>query len=171
MTTPAADNDLTTLDADQLIGRRAALRARLATLPGHDEQRAELEDQYEQLTDEFDRRAGAAWRLAAAALRDQSFPRSPPTTSNQPPKGPTVESTAGTGNELHEFERTYFERLRLAAQVILDAAPDLELVTDPLEAELHIFKERTEFLLLLPEYAGAVIPWRRMLNGEPRGTA
>jgi hypothetical protein len=71
-----------------------------------------------------------------------------------------------TGKGLHEFERTYFERLRLAAQVILEAAPDLRLVTDPLEAELGIFKERVEFLLLLPEYAENEIPWRKMLNGE-----
>ena len=84
-------------------------------------------------------------------------------------KGTILESSAGTGKELHEFESTYFERLRLAAQVILDAAPDLGLVTDPLEAELHIFKERTEFLLLLPEYADDVIPWRKMLNGETGG--
>jgi len=70
------------------------------------------------------------------------------------------------GSRLHDFERVYFERLRLAAQVILEAAPDLELVTDPLEAELGIFKERVEFLLLLPEYADSVIPWRKMLNGE-----
>jgi hypothetical protein len=73
--------------------------------------------------------------------------------------------TEGTGKELHEFERTYFERLRLAAQVILEAAPDLELVTDPLEVELVIFKERVEFILLLPEYAEEVIPWRKMLSG------
>jgi hypothetical protein len=71
-----------------------------------------------------------------------------------------------TGKELHEFETTYFERLRLAAQVILEAAPDLQLVTDPLEAELHIFRERVEFLLLLPEYAASVIPWRKMLDGK-----
>jgi hypothetical protein len=70
------------------------------------------------------------------------------------------------GRELHEFESTYFERLRLAAQVILEAAPDLSLITDPLEVELVIFKERVEFLLLLPEYAENVIPWRKMLNGE-----
>ena len=75
-----------------------------------------------------------------------------------------------TGKELHEFESTYFERLRLAAQVILEAGPDLSLVTDPLEAELHIFKERVEFLLLLPEYADNVIPWRKMLNGETGDT-
>jgi len=77
-----------------------------------------------------------------------------------------MENTAGTGKELLEFERTYFERLRLAAQVIIEAAPDLELVTGPLEAELQIFKERVEFLLLLPEYAADVLPWRKMLNGE-----
>jgi hypothetical protein len=77
-----------------------------------------------------------------------------------------MEDSAGTEIELLEFERTYFERLRLAAQVILDAAPDLELVADPLEVELQIFKERVEFLLLLPEYSGAVLPWRKLLNGE-----
>jgi len=77
-----------------------------------------------------------------------------------------LESSAGTAKELHEFERTYFERLRLAAQVILEAAPDLELVTDPLEVELQIFKERVEFLLLLPELSSDVIPWRQLLNGE-----
>jgi hypothetical protein len=36
----------------------------------------------------------------------------------------------------------------------------------PLEVELQIFKERVEFLLLLPEYADHVLPWRKMLNGE-----
>jgi hypothetical protein len=41
---------------------------------------------------------------------------------------------------LHDFERVYLERLRLAAQVILETAPDLELVTDPLEAELAILR-------------------------------
>jgi hypothetical protein len=78
----------------------------------------------------------------------------------------TVENSAGSGRDLLEFERTYFERLRLAAQVILDAAPDLELVTDPLEVELQIFKERVEFLLLLPEHSHDVLPWRKLLNGE-----
>ena len=77
-----------------------------------------------------------------------------------------MENIAGTEIELLEFERTYFERLRLAAQVILDAAPDLELVTDPLEVELTIFKERVEFLLLLPELSLDAIPWRKLLNGE-----
>jgi len=70
------------------------------------------------------------------------------------------------GPVLHEFERTYFERLRLAAQVILEAVPDLALVTDPLEVELRIFKERVEFLLLLPEFSLDQIPWRRLLDGE-----
>jgi hypothetical protein len=70
------------------------------------------------------------------------------------------------GLPLHDFELVYLERLRLAAQVILDAAPDLGLVTDPLEAELVIFKERVEFLMLLPEDADGVLPWRKLLNGE-----
>ena len=60
----------------------------------------------------------------------------------------------------------YLEKLRLAAQVILETAPDLELVTDSLEAELAIFKERVEFLLLLPEYADDVLTWRKLLNGQ-----
>jgi len=69
------------------------------------------------------------------------------------------------GSPLHDFERVYFERLRLAAQVILEAAPDLELVTDPLEAELAIFKERVEYLLLLPAQSDDALPWRQLLNG------
>jgi hypothetical protein len=77
-----------------------------------------------------------------------------------------MENSAGTGKNMFEFERTYFERLRLAAQVILEAAPDLELVTDPLEVELQIFKERVEFVLLLPEYSVDVLPWRKLLNGQ-----
>jgi hypothetical protein len=77
-----------------------------------------------------------------------------------------MEENAGAGKTLMDFELTYFERLRLAAQVILEAAPDLELVTDPLAGELQIFKDRVEFLLLLPEYKGDVLPWRRPFDGE-----
>ncbi len=78
-----------------------------------------------------------------------------------------MENSTGSGKDLLDFERTYFERLRLAAQVIMEAASDLELVTDPLEAELQIFKERVEFLLLLPEHAdSSVLPWRELLNRE-----
>ena len=60
---------------------------------------------------------------------------------------------------LHDVERVYLERLKLAAQVILDAAPELELVTDPLQGELVIFKERVEYLLLLPGHASDTPPW------------
>jgi len=77
-----------------------------------------------------------------------------------------MENSASDGKDLLEFERTYFERLRLAAQVIMEAASDLELVTDPREAELEIFKERVEFLLLLPEHADIVLPWRELANGQ-----
>jgi hypothetical protein len=69
------------------------------------------------------------------------------------------ESTA-PGPEIPEFERTYLEKLRLAAQVILDAAHDGSLVPDPLEVELGIFRDRVEFLLLLPSAVGG-LPWRR----------
>jgi len=53
------------------------------------------------------------------------------------------------------WERTYLDKLRLAAQVILDAAPGGEdLVPATLEDELDIFKDRVEFLLLLPAGPG-----------------
>lgn len=67
---------------------------------------------------------------------------------------------ATTGPVMHEFERTYLEKLRLAAQVILEAAPDLSLVSAPLESELVIFKDRVEFALLLPAAAFGALPWR-----------
>jgi hypothetical protein len=51
---------------------------------------------------------------------------------------------------IYQFERTYLEKLRLAADVILNAAPDGSLVSDPLEVELGMFKDRVEFALLLP---------------------
>jgi hypothetical protein len=61
---------------------------------------------------------------------------------------------------IHEFERTYLEKLRLAAQVILEAAPDLSFMADPLEVKLGIFKDRVESMLLLPEAAAGELPWR-----------
>ena len=64
MTTPPAQDDLTTLDDDQLISQRAALRGRLERLPPNAGQRAALARQYEALSDEFDRRARAAWQPA-----------------------------------------------------------------------------------------------------------
>jgi len=70
-----------------------------------------------------------------------------------------MSENATPGQVIHEFERTYLEKLRLAAQVILEAAPDLSLVTDPLESELEIFRDRVEFALLLPEAAPSVLPW------------
>jgi hypothetical protein len=49
--------------------------------------------------------------------------------------------------------------------VILEAAPDLSFVTAPLEVELGIFKDRVEFMLLLPETAVGELPWRG--DGRP----
>ena len=57
------------------------------------------------------------------------------------------------------FQRTDLDKLRLAAQVILDAAPVNDLVSDPLEVELGIFKDRVEFLLLLPAALDGELPW------------
>ena len=69
---------------------------------------------------------------------------------------------------IHEFERTYLEKLWLAARVILEAAPGLSLVSDPLEVELGIFKDRVEFALLLPEAAVSALPWRDGHDHAPR---
>jgi hypothetical protein len=61
---------------------------------------------------------------------------------------------------IHEFERTYLEKLLLAARVILESAADASFISDPLEVELGIFKDRVEFMLLLPEVAAGEPPWR-----------
>ena len=58
---------------------------------------------------------------------------------------------AGPRQGTQDFERTYLGKLQLAAQIILEAAPDGDLVSDPLEVELGIFKDRVEFALLLAE--------------------
>ena len=63
---------------------------------------------------------------------------------------------------LNPDERTFLEKLRLAAQVILDAAPDLGFISDPLESEAAILKDRVEFMLLLPEAAEDSLPWRKV---------
>lgn len=143
---PAPTHGLMKLNDDQLISQRAALRARLEQLPLHARRRASLAKQYDALTDEFDRRARAAWQPTETKLHLIT-------------KETIMENGHSNGNDLDVFERTYFERLRLAAQVIMEAAPDLDLVTDPLEAELQIFKERVEFLLLVPDPANSVLPW------------
>ncbi len=79
---------------------------------------------------------------------------------NELPKGMAMEDNASPKQVIYEFERAYFEKLRLAAQVILDAAPDVNFVSDPLEVELAIFRDRVEFMLLLPEAAAGELPWR-----------
>lgn len=63
---------------------------------------------------------------------------------------------------LNQDERIFLEKLRLAAQVILDAAPDLDFISDPLESEAGILKDRVEFMLLLPEAAEDALPWRKV---------
>jgi hypothetical protein len=79
----------------------------------------------------------------------------------------TVRDNVAPGPEIQEFERTYLDKLRLAAQVILEAAPDLHLVSDPLEVELQIFKDRVEFMLLLPEETFSELPWRASDGDTP----
>jgi hypothetical protein len=69
-----------------------------------------------------------------------------------------MEDSAVPKQAIYPFERTYLEKLRLAADVILNAAPDGSLVSDPLEVELGMFKDRVEFALLLPTAQGALPP-------------
>jgi hypothetical protein len=55
---------------------------------------------------------------------------------------------------LFEFKRSDLERLKLAAMVILATAGQRgEVIPDPLEVELVIFKERLDTALLLPDDA------------------
>jgi hypothetical protein len=70
------------------------------------------------------------------------------------------DNTGPTGPVIHGFERTYLEKLRLAATVILEAAPDGSFIPDSLEVELGIFKDRVECMLLLPEATAGELPWR-----------
>jgi hypothetical protein len=48
---------------------------------------------------------------------------------------------------LPALERTHLERLKLAADVLLS---EHEAITDPMESELTLFRERVEHALLLP---------------------
>ena len=63
------------------------------------------------------------------------------------------------GNEaLFAFERTHLDRLRLAAEVILELAGE-GAVGDALETELRVFKDRVETALLHPRgVAGSPVP-------------
>jgi hypothetical protein len=48
-------------------------------------------------------------------------------------------------NTLAEFERTHLERLKLAADILLS---EHDAITDSLEVELTIFRERIQHALL-----------------------
>lgn len=50
---------------------------------------------------------------------------------------------------MHAFERVHLEKLRLAAQVLLELGED-GVIPDTLETELVIFKDQVEVALLLP---------------------
>jgi hypothetical protein len=58
---------------------------------------------------------------------------------------------------LPSFARADLERLKLAAEVILRFAAD-DVITDPLEAELVILRDRLEHALLLPASGAAAAP-------------
>jgi hypothetical protein len=143
------------LDDPALLVQRAKVRELMEATPGESAEALSLIREYADLNAEFYRRAHAKW------ARPAEVPSTPkPPTASERLKGTTMEKGAGYKPGLFGFERTYLEKLRMAAQVILEAAPDSDLVCDGLEAELEIFKDRVEFALLIPGHAPGSLPWR-----------
>lgn len=64
----------------------------------------------------------------------------------------SAHTTAAT-DALDGHDRVFLEKLRLAATVILDLGEDDGVINNALEAELHIFRDRVDRALLLPESA------------------
>lgn len=58
--------------------------------------------------------------------------------------------TAAFRDELDAMDRVFLERLRLAADVILQLGEDPGALSPPLESELVLFRERIERVLLKP---------------------
>jgi hypothetical protein len=65
MHTDDAPPDFTKLDDPAFLAERARLRARLEHVPDNAASRAGLEQLYEAMNREFDRRATAAWTAAS----------------------------------------------------------------------------------------------------------
>jgi hypothetical protein len=55
---------------------------------------------------------------------------------------------------LFAFERVHLEKLRLACQVILDLAAE-DFISDCLEEELDVLRDRVDLALLLPDRSSA----------------
>jgi len=55
---------------------------------------------------------------------------------------------------LFTFERVHLEKPRLACQVILDLASE-RFISDCLETELDVLRDRIDLALLLPDRPGA----------------
>lgn len=63
-------------------------------------------------------------------------------------------------NELEGHGRIYLEKLRLAADVILQLGDDPGAIPDSLETELWIFRDRIEHdLLQLPRAGAGILSW------------
>jgi hypothetical protein len=73
--------------------------------------------------------------------------------------------TTGVHDELEEHDLVYLEKLRLAADVILQVGEDPGALPDTFQTELYLFKDRVERALLLCTGATAeLLQWR---NPEP----
>lgn len=65
-------------------------------------------------------------------------------------------------DELEEHDLIYLEKLRLAADVILQVGEDPGALPDTFQTELYLFRDRIErALLLCPGPAAEVLPWRK----------
>ena len=69
---------------------------------------------------------------------------------------------------IHQFEQTYLGKLLLAAKVILEAAPDLSLVSDPLESTRAYSRTALDSRSCSREAAAVALPWRDIHNNAPR---
>ena len=52
---------------------------------------------------------------------------------------------------LPAFDRVHLERLKLAADILLS---ETDTISDPLETELTLYRERIQHALLLPGHGG-----------------
>jgi hypothetical protein len=65
-----------------------------------------------------------------------------------------INTSAAFNDGLSDMDRVFLEKLRLAANVILELGEDPDVLPSPLEVELNLFKDRVERVLLMPGTSG-----------------
>lgn len=83
--------------------------------------------------------------------------------------------TATAHDGLEDRDRTYLEKLRLAADVILQLGEDPGVIPNTLEVELWVSRDRVERALLqIPGATAGILPWHETTSGpsgDPRPPA